>query len=493
LNNDELRWRAGVREGAALRALGRLDESLVSLEAAAATVERMTPDAATSGEARAALDGSASAWAELAFTFAAKQQPASALLAIERRHAHARRMMLAPFERDITAGMTPEEQRDEHQNTRDIVSTRAQLRAERGAPRPDPRRIAQLQDRLSGLSVGRAEQQRALYARVPALRDWRAVALPANLDHLDVPPRSLYLEYLVGDDELLVAWLAGSTDAPVAGAALLPQPARALAETATNALDPAALKDARAWAARSRPLSDALLAPVREILSGADACVVVPDDLLWRVPFEALAIDGHDLASHMAVSYAASLTSLANRHAGAAGSAAHDFVLISPALPPAFADTEPTARHAIASAAATVIAAPTEMNGAAPLFSSVLLAGGSGTTDDDGRLELREWFGMQAGGTVVLTDGRSFGRKGIAAAMDALDWATAAAGARALFVARPPGDGYAQGALLRDLITRLVRGEPATAAWRAAIADGRATAGAAPASWAGLRLLGDPR
>ena len=495
LNSDELRWRAAVEEGTTLRALGRLDDARASLESAIAIIEGLAPGAPTSADVRGALDGSAAAWTELAFTLAQAQDAAGAALAAERRHAHARRLMLAPFERDITIGMTTDEQRDEQQVARDLVSTRAQLRAERAAPRPDAARVSRLEEQLLRLSAERTERQAALYSRLPDLRTWRATALPTDLNSVAVPDGSVLIEYLVGDDDLLVTWLAGGPDRVVPGAAVVPVTRQALAEAVEKATDPAALKDAQVWGRRSAPLSDAVLAPAKAVLDGRDTCVIVPDDRLWRVPFEALPIEDGDLASRMTVAYATSFVSSARHAAAPSAVTTHpSLAVIAPTLAPAIRDTETAAREAIGSAAVTTIVAPVEMSGAAPLFSSVLFAPSGDTLASDGRLEVREWFGLHSeGGIVVMPDARSFDRQGIGAGMEALDWATAAAGVAALFVGRAPADAFTVEALARALHAHLSRGDRPGAAWRAAIADVRATAGSAPAAWAGLRLLGSPR
>jgi hypothetical protein len=275
---------------------------------------------------------------------------------------------------------------------------------------------------------------------------------------------------------------------------VVPVALHALADTVARALEPAALRDAKKWAAGAAALSEALLRPAQAALDGRAGCIVVPDDILWRVPFDALPIGGADLASTMTVTYAASLVSAARHAQPSEVRSAAPIALIAPALAAAGRDTEPAAREAIGSAAVTAIVAPVDMSGAAPLFSSILLARSGDTLASDGRLEVREWFGLRSpGGVLVVGDARTFDRKGIGAAMEALDWATAAAGVRALFVGRAPPGAFAIDPLARALYARLARGEPPGAAWRGAIADVRATAGSAPSGWAGLRLVGSPR
>src|SRR5262249_41547179 len=63
--------------------------------------------------------------------------------------------------------------------------------------------------------------------------------------------------------------------------------------------------------APAQKLYDLLLKPAQSLLGGKSSLVIVPDDLLWELPFQAL-IDERDryLIERSAVSYAPSLTVL---------------------------------------------------------------------------------------------------------------------------------------------------------------------------------------
>ena len=74
--------------------------------------------------------------------------------------------------------------------------------------------------------------------------------------------------------------------------------------------------------------------------------------------------------------------------------------------------------------------------------------------------------------------------------MDTVAWAAAAANVSALVLGRWPRDGFAAAGFLTALHTQLAKGTALGEAWRAATVSAREKAGAAPAGWAGLRLLG---
>ena len=101
VGSGELKWRAAVREGDALRKLSRVDEAQRAFQDAIESIQQLAGNAAISAEARADLEGSGSAWAGLAFALAQRGDAIGALVAEEQRRAHVRRLFLAPFERDI--------------------------------------------------------------------------------------------------------------------------------------------------------------------------------------------------------------------------------------------------------------------------------------------------------------------------------------------------------------------------------------------------------
>jgi hypothetical protein len=265
--------------------------------------------------------------------------------------------------------------------------------------------------------------------------------------------------------------------------------------------------------------------------------IIVPDDLLWKVPFEALPAGETFLASQARVTYATSLAALALQRSAAMAAPPDHFlagIAGAPAIPAAIraqvaltsqgwkepdadaslaaaagiaktygdAATLRTAAEATEAAVRTLlessdvvhVLAPLQMSGPTPLFSSLLLGGGGDTPDNDGRWEAREWFNLNGRARVmVIPDASTFGAAGVGAAMDAFAWAAAAARVSSVVIGRWPGDGFAPEVFLSALHAQLAKGVAVGEAWRAATVSAREKAGAAPAGWAGLRLLGGDR
>ncbi|HET7695765.1 MAG TPA: tetratricopeptide repeat protein [Vicinamibacterales bacterium] len=541
IRSEDLTWRAAVRSGEALRKLSRLDEARREFQRGIATIDRLAAEAPINPGARGQLDDSATAWTGLAMTFASAGDPLAALAAAEARRAHVRRVQLAAFQRDITRGMTPDEQSEEQTIVRELISTRAQVRAERDQGGPDSARLAQLQQQLAALVARRTEQQNRLYARLPELQVWRGLRAGAGADDLAalVPDdKHIVIEYLLGDDELLILTVVKGESTPDVKAAVVSIDRQKLAEQIGEAMKPASLRDAASWKAQAAPLAGSLLTPVASRLAGRERCVIVADDLLWKLPFEALPVADAPLAAALRVSYATSLATLAAQRRVAADQPAQASVsaaiFAAPVIPEpiraqialaqpswkepdvetarAAADalrslyaeaatfragadaTEAAARAAFEAADVLHTSAPFQVSGATPLFSYVVFSGSGDAAATDGRWEVRDWFGATSHARVlILADATSFAASGAGGALDIIAWAAASAGVPALIVPRAPADGFVLDPVLTAFHAAISKGTAVRDAWMQALSRARDSKGAAPSEWSGARLIGAAR
>ena len=532
-----------MRAGEALTRLARLDAARAAFQSAIDIVNRIAEDAPVNPDARAQLNDSATAWGGLAVALAKGGDARGALDAAEARRAHIRRMHLGAFQADITRGESDQARADEQALARDIVTLHARVKAEAGGPHPDPARLQTLTAQLTQLTARRAELQSKLYAQLPALAEWRGVAPPRAVDLEALVPDAhvVAIEYLMTDEELLLLVVSRGESGPEVTSAILPLKRHGLAEHVAAAMKPSVVQDAAAWRAAAEHLRASLVAPISDKLRDRDVCIVVPDDVIWKVPIEALPDGNADLASRMRVTYATSFATLAAQRrlsapSPAAAPATEDAPRVSVAFlaAPALSDAmraelaltqpgwkEPDAATAQARAqadalaygdAATVktggdatkasmrallgaadvlqIEAPVHVSGPAPLFSSILLAGAASAPPDDLRWEAREWFAVDGRTRVlVMDDASTFGAAGVGGAMDTLAWSAAAAGISTLVIARWPPDAFAPDALEAAFHGELAKGRSTADAWRAAVAAARDKS-TAPSAWAGLRLIG---
>jgi len=537
--SDDLMWRGAERTGEALRKLGRLDEARQAFSRAIEAIGRLAADAPINVEARGSLTDSAGAWAGLALTLAAQGDAAGALAATEARRAHLRRVALAAFQHDVAPGATPEELADEQGIVREIIATRAQLRAESQSSKRDQARVERLGQQLTDLAARRAEQQARLYARLPQLPLWRGLPQPpmdaAAIADLVPAGGGLLITYVITDDDLLIVTVARGDNGLDVAASSASIDRRAFADALAAAMQPDVLRDPDAWRKRAAPLAAKLLTPIAARLAGRDRVIVIADDLLWKVPFEALPFNDGDLASATTVTYATSLAALALETrqpavppqpaalvvaAPAIGDAVREQLqLVVPgwkepeaasglvaaqaaaraygettALRSGDAASEPAVRDALAASDVLHVQAPLQVSGTTPLLSSIILARGgdaaAAAPEDDGRFEAREWFARPGRARVlVLPDGSAFGAAGVGNALDAIAWAASAAGISTLVVGRWPAEGFDADALTAAFHAKLAAGRAPADAWREAVTAARERA-VAPAAWAGARFIG---
>ncbi len=201
---DDVLWRATTAEARAWRRLGSADRALAAAREAVSVVQRMAEYAVLNPSERVSPD-TASAYAFLAVMLAETGDAPGALLTLERRRAHALRTAVAPAEREIWRGMTPEEREEERARSVAVASTYAQLQQERLLPRPDPVRVQALSARLTETVALRAAAQERIYSRLPDLRVWRGLADPPALDELigALSPAATTLELAIDDDDVV--------------------------------------------------------------------------------------------------------------------------------------------------------------------------------------------------------------------------------------------------------------------------------------------------
>ncbi len=316
----------------------------------------------------------------------------------------------------------------------------------------------------------------------------------------------------------ILAWVRGA-------------PRQALAESVA-ALTPERLRDPVEWRRAAASAAALLPEPAIAALANARVALVIPDEVLWRVPFEALPAGTGWVGDSTTITYAASLASLAVPPSASEAAAASTLVVAAPEITPerierirntapgwtprSSADAQHEAARVLeqidgaaglsgsdASEAALRarlpvsdvlhVAAPLRVNGASPLFSRVYLSGVVTADDaDDAVLDAREVFNLNAGADLaVFTDGTAGAMRDAASGWPVVQWAWRSAGVPRIVVPRWSGDPAAAEELLAEFYTRVLAGESAAASLHAAEQKVRANPAArAPWYWAGWMVIG---
>ena len=540
IGKDDVVWRALLSNARAQRRLTNSQAALTAAKSAVAQVERMAQRAFDGVGDEPSLD-STSAYALLAVLQAETNAPSAAFATIERQRVHSLRIRLARNERDIARGMTSTERDAERQLSAEVVTVRAQLDHEKALPKPNAARVERLRQQLTAAVENRSAQRQELFTRLPDLRVWRGLMPAIGLDEAvkALDEGEVLVEFMIDDDDLLVLVATRNSDGPTCRAHLTSVPRQILAERISHAIDPTTLRDVTLWRQTSTELMNSIPSGAWAAISDAAKVVLVPDDVLWRVPFEALPVGEGFLADRTTVLYAGSATSLlqvlsTSRQLPQSMMLAVSAPEISSSMrdrvqatapgwalrlsdstdreieafatvfddPPAtvlsgISATESAFRDRAGAAAVIHIAAPFRMNGPSPLFSSILLtsesAEGEPLPDRDGVLEAREVMNLDLhGGLTVFTDGASASMRGAASAADVVSWAWRAAGSPSIVLPRWATDNQSTAAFLKTMYTNIVMlGASGESGARTAAADIRAAeATRAPYYWAAWQVIG---
>jgi tetratricopeptide (TPR) repeat protein len=316
----DLQWQARQVTGAALLQGGDRVKARQAFEEAIKMLEASRLDT-LGGEESLAPTERAAPYVALVEWHVANAAPADALIAAEAEKRRLLEDLLRPFRFRLTRGLSVERLADERTLVNRRVSLLNQFRRERGLILAgDPAsesmsklkaRAAALQKELSSVRTEAEEWQQAVARDLPSLVYLRGEASFASLDPLAtaLPANAAFIHFVVGEDRTSVivathprASSDGSavrTDGGDDGTNRQAAPRldvhaftvnvtrQQLAEQVWRYTDGIA-KNADTVMADGRALYDLLLGPAAERIGGRTTLVIVPDDALWTLPFEAL-------------------------------------------------------------------------------------------------------------------------------------------------------------------------------------------------------------
>ena len=553
LETDDVLWRALVATARAERKLAKADLALGSARAAVQTVERMAT-AALDRPGQSAPADSTSAYAALAVLQSEHGDAAGAFNTVESMRAHALRAVLAGSEREIARGMSTEERAEEHRLATALTTLLAQRTSQRSLPKPDAAALAKLDTDIKEATAVRAAARQKLFARLPELPTWRGLGPIATTEDistlLDADGKAL-LQFVIDEHDVLVLVAArkAGEDAVVQKAYVTPMKRQDLAQRIVRAMDGNALASVEAWRAASKDVFSILPAEAIDELSAASSIIVVPDDTLWRIPYEALPIRDRYLADRATLSYATSVTAALKPPAASAppGTLPRIVAVAAPVLssdlvkdltataptwmlrspesasaevstikPVANADaappvvltgdtaTKPAAVAAVANADALHVAAPFRINSASPLFSRILFSAPPVEKPVDGRrsaqaapagrdaqLDAREVFNLESSARLIFfSDPATMSMRDASRGIAAIHWAWRSTGAATMVLKRWGGNEATSNQVVAAFYQELAGGKSAEQALAAARAGIRKTdAGRAPAAWAGWIVI----
>lgn len=476
-------------------------------------------------------------------------QPADALVYAERSKARVILDVLRNGRVDIHRAMTAEERQEEDKLKGILLGLNRQLTQARQSTAQPPPALAEVRGQIEKARLNYEVFLGAVYAAHPGLKVQRGeapVIQASELAGLLPDARTALLEYSVTEDKTYLFVVTKSSDKAESGVKVftLPVKREELSRQIEAFRQQLAGRDLGFRAAASR-LTDLLLKPAQAQLAGKTNLVIVPDDKLWDLPFQALLDEKQRfLLEDAAVAYAPSLTVLREMRKHEPRASASPIAILalgnpllgketvqrttlalrgeqlSP-LPGAEAEVkalgqlyglahskiyvgaearEDRAKAEAVDARVLHFATHGVLNNAAPLYSYLVLTQGAAT--EDGLLEARELMqlDLKADLAVLSACETARGRFGAGEGMIGLTWA--------LFVAGVPSTVVSQwkveSAATRDLMLDFHRALNAPSAARqkptktealrqAALKLMKKPATSHPFYWAGFVLIGDGR
>jgi len=316
INAPEELWGAQELIGRALRALGQPVQARESFLDAIATIESLRHQVAGGGQQQQSfLENKLSPWLGMIDLLVSQKEYAEALSFAERSKARVLLDTLQAGRSSLRQSLSPQERQSEEEQRLRLVSLNSQLTSELRRDKPDPSRVADLKSCIEKARLEYETLETGLYVAHQELKVNRGEASIINADELAAmlpDATSALLEYVVTDEAtflFVVTKPPGQTAAEIK-VFTIPIKQTDLAKQVESFRQRLAERNLGVRAPAHK-LYDLLLKPAQSLLSGKSNLVIVPDDRLWELPFQAL-LDERDryLIERSAVSYAPSLTVL---------------------------------------------------------------------------------------------------------------------------------------------------------------------------------------
>jgi len=244
-----------------------------------------------------------------------ENRPPEALALAERTKARVLLDVLQEGRVSIERAMTSQEREQEHRLKSELTLLNRQLTRATQSDKPDPQRLGEIKPRLERARLAYEDFQTSLYAAHPELKTHRGeapiITVP-ELASLLPDAASALLEYVVTDAQTYLFAITKAAGKAEAEVRLYPLPVKRaeLAKQIEAFRQQLAERDL-GFRASALKLSELLLKPAQAQLKGKTNLVIVPDDKLWDLPFQALVTSAHRfLIEDAALAYAPSLTVL---------------------------------------------------------------------------------------------------------------------------------------------------------------------------------------
>ena len=314
INSREEIWTAQDNVGRALVVLGQPSEARTNFLAAITSIESLRREVAGGEQQQQSfLENRLSPWLGMVELLVSQQKYAEALTFAEQSKARVLLDALQNGRPNLRDSLSKDEQQAEEQLRLGLVSINSQFTAEVRRDKPDAARIAELKMAVEKARLEYEDFETRLYAAHPELKVRRGEAPVIKAQELAAllpDDSSALLEYVVGSEKsylFVVTKTNRDADVRVYPLAVKRDDLAKQTETFRQQL---AARDLGFRGSASR-LYDLLLKPAAAQLSGRNNLIVVPDNNLWDLPFQALINNANRyVIEDAAIAYTPSLTVL---------------------------------------------------------------------------------------------------------------------------------------------------------------------------------------
>jgi CHAT domain-containing protein len=312
--NQGYLWLSLQYAGRALAALKKYEPARARFEEAIRVLESLRGDLAASEVVTASyLSSRVEPYQHMAKLLLSQGKTAEAFHFAERSKARVLLDTLKAGKADLTKAMSLAERQQEIKVRDALAAANSKLTRATQSGQTEPAQLAELKAAQEKARLAYETFEANLYAAHPELKVQRGEAQPIKVEELAAllpSADTALLEYLVTEDVTYLFTLTKAAHGVELKAFPIALKRAELAKLADTFRRQLAARDFE-YRASGRKLYDLLLAPAHAQLRGKAQLVVVPDNTLWELPFQALLTGANrHLIEDAAVSYAPSLTAL---------------------------------------------------------------------------------------------------------------------------------------------------------------------------------------
>jgi CHAT domain-containing protein len=294
ISNPDLLYQAYLTAGIAYQALNKPEQCHRAFEESIHTIETIrTKVIGNEQEQQRFFESKLAPYHKMVDLFIAENKGYEALAYAERAKARVILDALQSGKINITKAMTHQEQEQERGLNGELISLNTQLYREKQNEQVDKTRIANIEKLLEKARLELEAFHTGLYAAHPELKSKRVEVQPATLEDIRFlmpDTRTALLEFVITDEKILLFVLTQgqSGNQPIKlKVYTIDIDRKDLEKRVSRFRNMLADKDL-AFRKPGHELYDLLLKPAQEQLKGKTTLIIVPEGILWELPFQVL-------------------------------------------------------------------------------------------------------------------------------------------------------------------------------------------------------------